>query len=125
MLPGDADQRGHEERDREVLRQVKPLFGEAPGPGQTERRESEEGGGRSPVGARALLNAGGRTQVRQVSVGESIMGQHSTTLHFGLGPTEKVDSIEIHWPGGETQTLLNPDINRYHRVVPGGPRSAP
>lgn len=86
---------------------------------------SEEGAGPSPVGARALLRAGGRSQVRQVMVGESIMGQHSTTLHFGLGPMEKVDSIEIHWPGGKTRTLLNPGINRYHRVAAGEPPPSP
>jgi enediyne biosynthesis protein E4 len=86
---------------------------------------SEDGAGPSPVGARALLRAGGRSQVRQVMVGESIMGQHSTTLHFGLGPMEKVDSIEVHWPGGKTRTLLNPGINRYHRVAAGEPPPSP
>jgi hypothetical protein len=85
----------------------------------------EERGRRSPVGARVRVEAGGRSQVRQVLVGESVMGQHSTTLHFGLGSTKKIDSIEIRWPGGETRTLVNPAVNHYHRVPAGAPPSAP
>ena len=86
---------------------------------------SEEGDGHSPVGARVRVESGGRSQVGQVLVGESIMGQHSTTLHFGLGRAEEVDSIEVRWPGGETRTLVDPAVNRYYRILAGEPPSSP
>ena len=53
------------------------------------------------------------------------MGQHSTTLHFGLGRADEVASIEVRWPGGETRTLVGPAVNRYHRILAGEPSSSP
>jgi hypothetical protein len=85
---------------------------------------TEEAGGLSPVGAQVEVESGGRRQVRPVLVGESVMGQHSTTLHFGLGDAEIVDSIRVRWPGGESVVLRAPAIDRYHRVkAPARPSS--
>jgi hypothetical protein len=35
------------------------------------------------------------------------MLQGDFRLHFGLGQTKKVDSLEIRWPGGMAQLLEN------------------
>jgi hypothetical protein len=29
------------------------------------------------------------------------------TVHFGTGELEKIERIEIHWPSGTVQVLLN------------------
>ena len=86
---------------------------------------SEEGDGRSPVGARVRIDSDGRSQVSQVLVGESIMGQHSTSVHFGLGRANEVASIEVRWPGGESRKLVDPAINRYHPIKAEEPPSSP
>ena len=68
---------------------------------------------RDAVGARVTAKIGGRTLIEQVSGGESYLSAPEKTLTFGLGDAPKIDSLEIRWPDGATQTL--PD-------VPGGAR---
>jgi hypothetical protein len=58
-------------------------------------------------------------------VGESVMGQHPNTLHFGLGAREAVDSLEVRWTNGKSRTLSSPEINRYHRVSPAADGKSP
>ena len=49
---------------------------------------------------------------------DTIMGQHGPILHFGLGRETRVDALEVRWPSGATRVLRNPEIRRYHYVVP-------
>ena len=60
---------------------------------------------RDGVGARIKVVAGGRTQIREVAAGGSSLSQNMLSVHFGLGQAQRVDSIEIIWPSGTTQTL--------------------
>jgi len=76
----------------------------------------EEGGGISPVGASVTVRTADQTLVGRVSTGETILGQHSTTLHFGLGSSTRVESIEVRWPNGTTRTLRDPKVDRYHLI---------
>jgi len=83
----------------------------------------EEGEGVSPVGASVVVRTEARTHVGRVVTGETVMGQHSTTLHFGLGGATEVESIEVRWVDGTTRALLDPEINRYHVTsAPGAHR---
>ncbi len=45
------------------------------------------------------------------------MGQHATTLHFGLGDADRVETIEVRWVNGATRVLRAPEPNRYHLVL--------
>lgn len=80
-----------------------------------------ESPGRSPLGAvvTALLGNGKRA-VKVVASGESIHGQHSSTVHFGLGSGSetKVEAIEVQWPDGHSRRLEAPELERYHLVRP-------
>ena len=49
----------------------------------------EEGRGVSPVGASVVVRTAEQTHVGRVFTGETIMGQNSTTLHFGLGASSR------------------------------------
>lgn len=80
-------------------------------------RFPEEAGGRSPVGVRVTLHDGGRTAVRTMVAGDGFRSQHANTVHFGLGESERVDRVEVHWPDGRTLTLREPAVNAYHRIV--------
>jgi hypothetical protein len=44
------------------------------------------------------------------------MGQHPTTLHFGLADSTEVESIEVEWIGGTTRVIRKPEIDRYHLI---------
>jgi hypothetical protein len=76
----------------------------------------EEGGGLSPVGAKVVVQTPDRSHVARVMTGETLMGQHSTTLHFGLGAETRVEAIEVQWVSGARQRVPDPAIDRYHRI---------
>jgi len=38
---------------------------------------------------------------------------------LGLGSAAKVDSVEIRWPSGKVDKLMNPPINTYIKVTEG------
>jgi len=40
---------------------------------------------------------------------------------FGVGKTEKIELLEIHWPAPSKQIdrVTNPPMNRYLRIVEG------
>jgi hypothetical protein len=82
----------------------------------------EEGNGISPVGASVSVHTAEQTHVGRIVTGETVMGQHPTTLHFGLGSTTRVESIEVRWQNGVTQIVHSPEIDRYHRI--DAPRAA-
>jgi hypothetical protein len=83
----------------------------------------EEGNGISPVGASVLVRTAEQTHVGRIVTGETILGQHPTTLHFGLGSSTRVESVEVRWPNGMTRSIHDPEIDRYHRIeAPGSDR---
>jgi len=77
----------------------------------------EQGDGLSPVGAKVTVRTPGRTQVGRVVNGETLMGQHATVLHFGLGDADRIESITVRFRDGATQILREPEPNRYHLVL--------
>ena len=71
---------------------------------------------RDAIGAVARLWVGNTVMVREVNPAGGYLAQSSRTLHFGLGDRSKVDSIQIRWPRGLVQTLVNPQINTLHQI---------
>jgi len=57
------------------------------------------------VGARVRVFAGGKVQVAEAIAGRSYQSHFGTRLHFGLGTAEKVEKIEVRWPGGAVETF--------------------
>lgn len=53
---------------------------------------------RTAIGARVRVTTGKHTQMDEVHGGTSVMSQNDLRLHFGLGQTATVDSIEVKWP---------------------------
>lgn len=77
-------------------------------------RESTNG---SPLGAKVVLERGGRKEAQALVSGDSYRSQHPTTMHFGLGPQTSVEAARISWPDGTALTLEHPEIDCYHRVI--------
>jgi len=78
-----------------------------------EGTESEKGA----IGSRAYIYGAWGVQLREVRAGESYGTVNSTMLHFGLGQETVVDSIVIHWTSGNTQTIVNPEIDQFIKVI--------
>ncbi len=62
---------------------------------------------RQAVGARLALEAGGRTQTRQVHMGSSYLSQDSLVQHFGLGADDVVQRLTVDWPSGAQQVFTD------------------
>jgi len=76
--------------------------------------------GRTVLGARVRVTAGGRTQTQAYRVSPSYASGTLVPLHFGLGAAGKADEIEVRWPDGKTQTFRDVPARATYRVRPGG-----
>lgn len=72
---------------------------------------------RDGIGAHVRLVAGGSVQIRDAIRGSSFLSSQDPRLHFGLGAVTEVDTLEVRWPGGGVQRLLEMKVNRYHVVT--------
>jgi len=73
--------------------------------------------GLNVVGAVVRIPRAGDVLMRQVHAASGYLSHSSKTLHFGLGSSESVETLEIVWPSGVRQTLKNVAINRLHEIV--------
>jgi hypothetical protein len=74
---------------------------------------------RLAIGARIKIVAGGMTQTDEIHSGGSYLSQNDLRVHFGLAAATKVDSVEIHWPSGATETLKNLAADNFYSVQEG------
>ncbi|HIL07949.1 MAG TPA: CRTAC1 family protein [Candidatus Latescibacteria bacterium] len=65
------------------------------------------------IGARVRLVAGERAQFRDAIRGSSFLSSEAPRLHFGLGSNQHIDTLEIRWPTGSMQRLINLPANQY------------
>ncbi|HEX8888367.1 MAG TPA: CRTAC1 family protein [Pyrinomonadaceae bacterium] len=71
-------------------------------------------GNRNGLGARLTLTDGnGRQQVLEATSAGSYLSSSDARIIFGLGNVASVKAIEVRWPGGRTQRVMNPAIDRY------------
>jgi enediyne biosynthesis protein E4 len=80
------------------------------------------GGAKSPrdaVGATVYLTAAGIRQRGDVLSGGSYLSSNDMRVHFGLGDSAKVDTVEIHWPNGKIETLHLPSVDRIFSITEG------
>jgi hypothetical protein len=71
------------------------------------------------IGARLVLRAGGRVQVREQRGASSYNSWHDPRIHFGLASATEVESLEIQWPRGGLTQLQNLAADQYLRVEEG------
>jgi hypothetical protein len=81
-----------------------------------------QGGNREGFGARVRVVAGAQAQCRQVGATSSYLSQHAVGEEFfGLGAAAQVDTLQVVWAGGQTQTLTHLPVDQRVEVSePGG-----
>ncbi|HSR42241.1 MAG TPA: CRTAC1 family protein, partial [Longimicrobiales bacterium] len=52
------------------------------------------------VGARVRVKAGGAEQVQELQLTRGYQSSVEPVLHFGLGGADRIDTVEVVWPGG-------------------------
>jgi hypothetical protein len=72
---------------------------------------------RSAIGAIVSLWWDSQVQSQVVSGGTGFSSQNQRRVHFGLGLAMHVDSVEVNWPDGTRQVLLNPGIGKLHTIT--------
>jgi hypothetical protein len=69
------------------------------------------------VGARLILECGGRKQTRFAMGGGSYASSSDRRHVFGLGEAKKIDRLTVIWPNGERQQWQELAIDRYHSLI--------
>lgn len=65
-------------------------------------------GNRNGIGARITIFGDWGVQIREVRSGQGYSPMQTLIVHFGLGHSTTVDSIEIRWPSGIVTMLHDP-----------------
>jgi hypothetical protein len=74
---------------------------------------------RDGIGARIKCIAGDVSQIDEVRSGGSYYSQNDLRVHFGLGKSKKVNTIEIRWPNGQSDVLNDIAANQFIVVKEG------
>ncbi len=78
-----------------------------------------EASNRTAVGARAYVHAGGSVRTDAVVAGFGWASQSSPVLHFGLGQSDTVELLTIHWPSGWVDSFPQVPANQRLFVTEG------
>ena len=69
------------------------------------------------IGSKVIVNSGGITQVAEVKSGSSYASGSDLRLLFGIGRTEKIESIMVKWQNGTERKLENVGINQFLTIT--------
>jgi enediyne biosynthesis protein E4 len=74
---------------------------------------------RMGLGARVSARTGTLRQIREATTSGSIFSASDSRVHFGLGSAERTD-LEIRWPSGRVQRLMEVPANQFIEVYEAG-----
>jgi len=72
---------------------------------------------RDAIGTRIRVTTGDLVQTRWRISSSGYLSQSDYRLHFGLGTHDKVDKIEIRWPGGKIRELNKINANQVIKLT--------
>ena len=75
---------------------------------------------RSGIGTRVTASTSTGNQIREVRGGSSYQSTHDFRVHFGLGNTKIVKTLEVRWPDGSIQKFNQIAANVHYRLKEGG-----
>jgi hypothetical protein len=71
---------------------------------------------RDAIGARVVIDAGGRKQMRLANGGMHKDGQNQRRIHFGLAQYAVVDNLRVEWPSGRVTEIAGLAADQIHRI---------
>lgn len=74
---------------------------------------------RDAVGASVIVEANGLRRVGYRFGGGSFQSASDPRFHFGIGPAQMVERVEIHWPSGKIDRFENLPANAIYLVREG------
>jgi enediyne biosynthesis protein E4 len=74
---------------------------------------------RSAIGSKVTIKIGEKILMQEVTSQTSYYSHNDFRLHFGLGANKQVDSIEIRWANGDTETVKNIASNQFISIKEG------
>jgi hypothetical protein len=74
---------------------------------------------RDGIGARLKLTVGGKVLRRDVKAGSSYLAQNDPRIHFGMGKSPRAERLEILWPSGVVDVVLDIQANQIMTVQEG------
>jgi hypothetical protein len=74
---------------------------------------------RLALNARVRVTSGRLVQLDEVRSGGSYLSQSDLRIHFGLGDHQRVDKLEVLWPGGRVESIPNLAGDRYYTIREG------
>jgi hypothetical protein len=76
-------------------------------------------GNRDAIGARLVLRAGGRAQLRLVGAGSGFLSSNDPREHFGLGQETRAERLEVTWPDGSVEGFSDLAAGRLYTIEGG------
>ncbi|MBI3467813.1 MAG: CRTAC1 family protein [Planctomycetes bacterium] len=68
---------------------------------------------RTGIGSRLVATVNGRSQTRELYPANTYKSQAPCSVHFGLGGSDVVERLVIHWPSGTVQELKNVSADQH------------
>lgn len=69
------------------------------------------------IGAKLELFGQWGKMTREIRSGEGYGIMNTLTGHFGIGTATSIDSLILKWPSGQTDVIVNPEINTTHNIT--------
>ena len=75
------------------------------------------GANRDAIGAKIQVKTADRTQIREIYAGDSYMSFSSLVAEFGVGSAKRIETLQITWQNGDTQTRHNIPVNQRIQIT--------
>jgi len=98
---------------------VRVYRNDAPAPGSHWVQIRAWTGPLDAVGATVRVSAGGKSFTAPVVPSSSFLSQHDPRVHFGLGATAAIESIEVSWPDGSKERFRAEGVDRVIEIRQG------
>ena len=74
---------------------------------------------RDAIGARVTVSGDRQSWTQWETGGDGFLCSNEPVLDFGIGNSEVVTHVDVHWPSGKTQTVHGLEVNQRYLIIEG------